>query len=331
MLIQAQSQQERKKSCKITADDTEIKNADESESQTSGNDGENDVEMTEINAVKEENERKATELASERMDLESSQSSEKPNDNKDESSTDDQVDKEAIKIEDNEEEDLYSKDISIDPRTYCKLGHFHLLMEDYPKGVNQSIIIFICQKPHFGSCFDSHVGVPEILQFGKGKLEGHAIPVRTRTRLLPLQRLQMVSLKTIFLRIQFQPREINCESGILELIAFDFASYKKSSLFRLALPLHFLRRCAMYLNLCKQSSWNWPKKSVPNKTFRSEDGFLKIHKRWFHSQVKGAAEKSNKPRLCIQNKQTNKISEKWPGICMSDRKPYLCFTDAMLN
>lgn len=27
-----------------------------------------------------------------------------------------------------------SKDISIDPKTYCKLGHFHLLLEDYAKG-----------------------------------------------------------------------------------------------------------------------------------------------------------------------------------------------------
>lgn len=27
-----------------------------------------------------------------------------------------------------------SKDINIDPRTYCKLGHFHLLLEQYPKG-----------------------------------------------------------------------------------------------------------------------------------------------------------------------------------------------------
>lgn len=25
--------------------------------------------------------------------------------------------------------------ISIDPRTYCKLGHFHLLLEEYPKGM----------------------------------------------------------------------------------------------------------------------------------------------------------------------------------------------------
>jgi histone demethylase len=26
------------------------------------------------------------------------------------------------------------KEISIDPKTYCKLGHFHLLLEDYAKG-----------------------------------------------------------------------------------------------------------------------------------------------------------------------------------------------------
>lgn len=26
------------------------------------------------------------------------------------------------------------KGISIDPKTYCKLGHFHLLLEDYNKG-----------------------------------------------------------------------------------------------------------------------------------------------------------------------------------------------------
>lgn len=26
------------------------------------------------------------------------------------------------------------RDICIDPKTYCKLGHFHLLLEDYAKG-----------------------------------------------------------------------------------------------------------------------------------------------------------------------------------------------------
>lgn len=43
----------------------------------------------------------------------------------------------ADKPSDSNDEDSnnYSvDDINIDPRTYCKLGHFHLLLEDYPKG-----------------------------------------------------------------------------------------------------------------------------------------------------------------------------------------------------
>lgn len=44
---------------------------------------------------------------------------------------------EPIKIEEStsDKDDPYSKDINIDPRTYCKLGHFHLLLEDYAKGI----------------------------------------------------------------------------------------------------------------------------------------------------------------------------------------------------
>ena len=33
------------------------------------------------------------------------------------------------------EPESHDKGIDIDPKTYCKLGHFHLLLEDYPKGV----------------------------------------------------------------------------------------------------------------------------------------------------------------------------------------------------
>lgn len=33
-----------------------------------------------------------------------------------------------------DEDDDDQEEISIDPRTYCKLGHFHLLLEDYAKG-----------------------------------------------------------------------------------------------------------------------------------------------------------------------------------------------------
>ena len=32
------------------------------------------------------------------------------------------------------EADVNDKGINIDPKTYCKLGHFHLLLADYPKG-----------------------------------------------------------------------------------------------------------------------------------------------------------------------------------------------------
>jgi len=36
-------------------------------------------------------------------------------------------------------EDESSKAISIDSKTYCKLGHFHLLLENYSKGISQFI------------------------------------------------------------------------------------------------------------------------------------------------------------------------------------------------
>ena len=32
------------------------------------------------------------------------------------------------------EAEFHDKAIDIDPKTYCKLGHFQLLLEDYPKG-----------------------------------------------------------------------------------------------------------------------------------------------------------------------------------------------------
>lgn len=37
-------------------------------------------------------------------------------------------------LKDEMEDDDEDKGISIDPKTYCKLGHFHLLLEDYTKG-----------------------------------------------------------------------------------------------------------------------------------------------------------------------------------------------------
>ena len=37
--------------------------------------------------------------------------------------------------DDPKESEDEDKGISIDPKTYCKLGHFHLLLEDYSKGI----------------------------------------------------------------------------------------------------------------------------------------------------------------------------------------------------
>lgn len=122
MLIQAQCQQERQKRCKITANDQEIKNADDPVVKVEVNDDNTDVEMTDFVA-------KATPEPDENVALPSG-----PNDSE-KMEMDCQNDgPKEIKIEDNDEDDLYSKDINIDPRTYCKLGHFHLLLEDYPKG-----------------------------------------------------------------------------------------------------------------------------------------------------------------------------------------------------
>lgn len=75
----------------------------------------------------------------------------------------------VVKVENNDsatevvEADSHEKDLTIDPRTYCKLGHFHLLLEDYAKGEWNGVksemtvvinILFICF---------SSVGVSKIL------------------------------------------------------------------------------------------------------------------------------------------------------------------------
>lgn len=35
----------------------------------------------------------------------------------------------------NHEIEEIKETVDIDPKTYCKLGHFHLLLEDYAKGI----------------------------------------------------------------------------------------------------------------------------------------------------------------------------------------------------
>uniref|UniRef100_A0A182NB27 TPR_REGION domain-containing protein n=1 Tax=Anopheles dirus TaxID=7168 RepID=A0A182NB27_9DIPT len=41
------------------------------------------------------------------------------------------------------------KDISIDPKTYCKLGHFHLLLEDYEKALSAYQKYFALKQDHW--------------------------------------------------------------------------------------------------------------------------------------------------------------------------------------
>lgn len=106
---------------------------------------------------------------------------------------------EPIKIEESEtdKDDPYSKDINIDPRTYCKLGHFHLLLEDFAKGRN-------CRK--FSSFLNynnsdlsfSNVSISEIFRIGKGALERYGLSVWSWDGVLSLQRVSMVSKLVVF-------------------------------------------------------------------------------------------------------------------------------------
>lgn len=56
----------------------------------------------------------------------------------------------GAKGKEEEEEEGEDKGISIDPKTYCKLGHFHLLLEDYSKG---SLVYFYLANNAINDCF----------------------------------------------------------------------------------------------------------------------------------------------------------------------------------
>lgn len=117
MLSQAQSQKEHGKRCKITATANEITNADD---ENTGN-----KENIETPSENTENKCDTEKTAN---PTEADESKEKSDDD---SKAEDQNNE--IKIEDDDDE-AGSKGINIDPKTYCKLGHFHLLLEDYAKG-----------------------------------------------------------------------------------------------------------------------------------------------------------------------------------------------------
>jgi hypothetical protein len=89
---------------------------------------------------------------------------------------------------------LEGKEIIIEAKTFCKLGHFNLLLENFPKGIStvtqsktMKLIVLICY---------SLVRISKILQFKTRPLEGCAVFVWPGTRILPLQRVPVVS--TVF-------------------------------------------------------------------------------------------------------------------------------------
>ena len=53
-----------------------------------------------------------------------------------EKKNDDELNSDDVSVVDDKDSSENEKPINIDPRTYCKLGHFHLLLEDYAKGAS---------------------------------------------------------------------------------------------------------------------------------------------------------------------------------------------------
>lgn len=93
-----------------------------------------------------------------------------------------------------------SKKISIDPKTWIKLGHFHLLLEEYKKGMRLLFLIVCSAISLRFNLFCSSVSVPNVLQDRKGKpLERPVLFVWTRSSVFSFQRFPMVSLKLSFI------------------------------------------------------------------------------------------------------------------------------------
>jgi histone demethylase len=81
-----------------------------------------------------EGENKPDEVENDKIDVKAIENESKA---EDESSKKEEVDE---KEEDNKKEEDDS--IDIDPKTYCKLGHFHLLLGDYAKGKSNHLNLF---------------------------------------------------------------------------------------------------------------------------------------------------------------------------------------------
>lgn len=80
------------------------------------------------------------------QDCDSTGASAPDNDNDDEDLEGDEAEEEDEDLKRLSESD---KNINIDPKTYCKLGHFHLLLEDYPKALSAYQRFFYLKTDHW--------------------------------------------------------------------------------------------------------------------------------------------------------------------------------------
>lgn len=225
MLIQAQYQKEREKKCNVTASTSELRNtendeankldsddskeeklADEEEKNDKPNSDE-DVEMTDTKPTEEKMDTDADSVKEEKAETKTDETeNNESSDSKDK--TVDESGAEAITIEENaDKNDPYTYGINIDPRTYCKLGHFHLLLEDYAKGISFVYtflsVEFLFDYFLFDSSY-SNVSLSKILQFGKTILERYNILVWIGSCLLPLQCISMVSKELFHFNTQIE-------------------------------------------------------------------------------------------------------------------------------
>lgn len=124
MLIQVQNQREQEQDEKLT----EIGCGEEKSSVR---------EISSYVEVKTENDKEPDNELEEAKVQEGTSKSTQENEDVDMKDIDNEKDRKAIvRVDESNrlDDDETSQEINIDPRTYCKLGHFHLLLEDYAKG-----------------------------------------------------------------------------------------------------------------------------------------------------------------------------------------------------
>lgn len=85
-----------------------------------------------------------------------------------------------------DKEETDDKSIDIDPKTFCKLGHFHLLLEDYAKGEHRQLNSYWKHLIETLHHFRSIVGLSKVSRPSPRSLERHCVSVRVGSRLSAL-------------------------------------------------------------------------------------------------------------------------------------------------